>query len=703
MRRFRCLLALALLTPGAVTAQVAGAVPGDTVPGDTVPGDTVPADTAIPLAPIQVTVLRTPLPLTETPYAVTVERPAGPGPGLTLAESLGRVPGLQVDNRYNFSLGDRISVRGQGARAQFGVRGVQVLVDGIPATLPDGQTSLSHVDPRRIQRAEVVRGPASSQWGNAAGGVIQLETGDAPATGATGGATLLVGSHGLSHLGGEAGWGQPGWGVEAAVSRLAYDGFRAYSAADKRFGSARAVWRGAGSTLRVVAHGVSYDADNPGSLPADLLAADPRQAYSGNVAQGTGETARQAEVGVTWVRNFGEPGGDVLEVTGWALRRDVDNPIPPVIIDLGRVAAGVRASVRGALGLGDRTGRWVLGLDAGGQWDDRVNWENNGGERAGRVLDQAETVTSVSPFAEASIPVAGPFSVLAGLRWDRHVFTADDRLFRLAVTTTDDSGSRVMSALSPSLGLTAELGAVSVYGNVASSFETPTTTELVNRPDGGRGFNPELEPQRARSLEVGLRARVAGRIRLNVAAYRMAIRDALVPFEVPTAPGRTYFRNAGSAVHRGLELDAWAGLGAGVSARLGYAWTDARFDRFTTADGDWSGNRVPGVAPHRVTGAVEWVATGLAEGARVSMEGRWVDAVPADDANNAAAPSYTLLDLRAASPALSVAGGELSLFGGVDNVLDESYVAAVTVNAFGGRYYEPGPGRAAYLGVRLGY
>ncbi|MFO7892797.1 MAG: TonB-dependent receptor plug domain-containing protein, partial [Longimicrobiales bacterium] len=162
---------------------------------------------AIPLAPVRVTVLRTPLLLSEVPFAVTVERVEGTGPGLTLAEALGSVPGLQVDNRYNFSQGDRLSVRGFGARAQFGVRGVKVLVDGIPATLPDGQTSLSHLDPRRIRRAEVVRGPASSLWGNAAGGVIQLETGTPLPVGAAGSATALAGTHGLTHYGAEVGWG----------------------------------------------------------------------------------------------------------------------------------------------------------------------------------------------------------------------------------------------------------------------------------------------------------------------------------------------------------------------------------------------------------------------------------------------------------------------------------------------------------------
>jgi iron complex outermembrane receptor protein len=696
MRRFYSLLLTALVLPCAVGAQ------GPPVSTDTTTPDTLPGDTVIPIAPIRVTVLRTPLRLSETPFAVTVERPEGAGPGLTLAEALGSVPGLQVDNRYNFSQGDRLSVRGLGARAQFGVRGLKVLVDGIPATLPDGQTSLSHVDPLRIEGAEVVRGPASSLWGNAAGGVVQLETG--PPSGAAS-ASVLAGAHGLVHWTGEAGWGGgsgasasgsdvAGWGASASASRLLYGGFRDHAAADKWFGSARAEWTGERDALRLVAHGVSYHARNPGSLSDSLLAVDRTQAYGFNVVQKTGEAAEQAQVGLTWTRSFGSGGG--LEVTAWALTRELDNPIPPVIIDLGRVAAGVRASVRGALALAGRRVRWVTGVDAEGQWDDRQNFENEAGDRGALVLDQTEAVAAVAPFLEVETPVAGPVSALAGLRWDRHVFTADDRMRVAGDPSTDASGSRVMGQLSPSLGLVAELGRVSVYGSVASSFETPTTTELVNRPTGGQGFNPELQPQRALSVEAGARARI-GPGRVHVAAYRMRIRDALIPFEVPTEPGRTFFRNAGSAVHRGLELDAWLALGAGFGARVGWTWVDARFDRFATADGDYAGNRVPGVAPHRVTGSLSW----RGDGARLELAGRWVDAVPVTDANEARAPSYALLDLRGSSPPLQLGGTSLELFGGIDNLLDADYVASVVVNAFGGRYYEPGPGRAAYLGVRV--
>lgn len=690
------LRALSVAVPAVLVAsRLAAQVPDTAV----APGDTLDA---IPVAPVVVTVLRTPLSLPAVPYAVTVETsPRLGGPGLTLAERIGMAPGVQVDNRYAFSEGDRISVRGFGARSQFGVRGVKVLVDGIPATLPDGQTSLSHLDPWRVTRAEVLRGPASSLWGNAAGGVIRLETGSTPPTGSSGDGTVMIGAHGLRRGAAEGAWSGTAGAIQASVTAFSWDGFRSHAAADKLYGSARGEWRRGRDELSVVAHGVDYTARAAGSLSAAQLAEDRFQAHPFNVVQGVGEAASQLQAGLNWRHTFGASGPEdarvpVLEVTAWGMGRSLDNPIPPAVIDLTRRAAGIRSSLRGTSPVADRSVSWVVGIDAEGLRDDRLNFENDGGERGPRTLDQAERVTSVAPFVELAGRLAGPVRALAGLRWDGYRFSADDRL--VSATNPDDSGSRTLSALSPSFGVVAELGAASVYGNVASSFETPTTTELVNRPDASGGFNPALDPQRALSVEAGVRGRLGRRAAVHAAAYRSRIHDALIPFEVPDAPGRSFFRNAGEAVHRGVELDAWAAPGGGVTVRASYAWTDARFVSFTTGSGEHSGNRVPGVAPHRAAASV---ASELPGGGRLELTERYVSSVPVDDANTAYAPAHALTSISIAAPVLRIGQGTLELFGGVDNLLDRQHISSVVVNAFGGRYYEPGPGRTGHIGIRV--
>ncbi|MEJ2502194.1 MAG: TonB-dependent receptor [Gemmatimonadota bacterium] len=659
---------------------------------------TVPADTVIPVAPVRVTVLRAPLSSEQVPYAVTVERRASlEGPGLGLGDRIGAAPGVQVDRRYAFSEGDRITIRGFGARTQFGVRGVKVLVDGIPATLPDGQTSLSHVDPWSVTEAEVLRGPASSQWGNAAGGVIRLDT--RPSSRESGGAAaVLAGSEGLRRQGVEARWGGSATTAGIGVTHFAWDGFREHAGARKWYGTGHADWNGDRNRVTVVAHAVDYTAESAGSLSADQLAEDRTQANPFNVVQDVGEAASQAQVGVTWTREMGGSAADptLLELSGWSLVRDLDNPIPPAVIDLSRRAAGVRASVRGTTTLASRSIAWVTGVDAEGQWDDRINFENEEGERGARTLDQAERVLAVAPYLEVAARLFGPVRVLTGIRWDAYRFRTADRL--VTASDPDDSGERTLGALSPSAGLVTDLGRASLYANVATAFETPTTTELANRPSGAGGFNPDLEPQRALSFEVGARLRPGPGAAVHLAAYRTGIDDVLVPFEVPDAPGRSFFRNAGSAVHRGVEVDIWARPWRALTVRAAYAWTDARFDDYAGGEEDLSGNRVPGVAPHRVEAGVAWEA---ASGGRLQVSQRYVSAVAADDANSAEAPAYALTSLGATAPPLSAGPVRVVLFGGIDNLLDRTHVSAVVVNAFGGRYYEPGPGRSGHLGLRL--
>jgi iron complex outermembrane receptor protein len=652
----------------------------------------LPADSATPLAlpGVTVTILRTPLPLARTPYAVSVvsgDAVAGGRPGLALDEALRAVPGVQIDNRYNYALGERISIRGFGARAQFGVRGVRVLVDGIPATFPDGQTSLSHLDMGFLSRVEVVRGPASSIYGSSAGGVIQLSTVE-PAPGERiRMAGVTAGSHDL--LRGEAAVGATDarGAYLVRVSHQGYGGERDHSTArNLRLHATGRYATGIGD-LRVSASAVDYDADNPGSLSAELLAEDRTQAFRNNVLQGTGEEGRQGQVGVSLRRQAG-PGE--LEVALYGIAREVLNPIPASIIDLERAVGGGRAIFQAA---GTR-GSLALGVEGAVQRDDRRNFANDGGESGSLTLDQRESVDDVGLFAQATVRPLAPLTLLAGLRFDWYRFSADDRFVE---GDPDDSGSIRMSHASPSIGAALELDkAASVYANLATAFETPTTTELANRPDGSGGFNPELEPQEILSLEAGLR----GGIRFasyELAGYTAEVTNALIPFEVAEMPDRQFFRNAGSARHRGVEAALATTLLTPLSARLAYTFTDARFLSYETDDAVLDGNRVPGISPHRA----DLVLTLSAGRPFLAVDTRYSSRTPVDDANSAHSPSYFVTDLRLGARGVPFGGATLEPVIGLSNLFDAEYNSSVVVNAFGRRYFEPAPGRAVHVGLRV--
>jgi iron complex outermembrane recepter protein len=646
----------------------------------------------LPLPEIRITVLRTPLPVLDAPYAVSIV--AGPElrrgrAGLALDETLRAIPGVQVDNRHNYAVGERIAVRGFGVRSPFGVRGVRVLVDGIPATMPDGQTSLDHVDPARIARAEVVRGPAASVHGNAAGGVIQLESVPAPGAPLGSEARFLAGSHGLQRLESSFGGRVGGTSWQFAGSRLETAGHRAHSDARSARFSGQLDHAAAAGLFRLVLHAADNDARNPGSLTAAELADDRTRANPFNLQRATGKSSQHAQLGALWHQEM--PAGR-LELAAHGVSRSVENPITVRIIELDRLAGGTRAT----FSAGSRGGlRWSVGGELDAQRDDRRNFDNADGERGELVVDQLERVTGVAAFADAFIP-AGRVSALAGIRYDRVRFAVEDRL--VAAGDPDDSGNRVLDALSPSLGISVAAGRRRLYANLTTAFETPTTTELANRPDGAGGFNPGLEPQRTRSVELGAKGRLGAGGYYELAVYRAAVEDQLIPYQVPEAAGRDFFRNAGSSVHRGVEAGlVLAREATGPRARLSYTHADARFQDYVARGEDYGGNRVPGVAPHRLEAALSWHGRGWFAG----LDTRWSSRMPVDDANAFHSAAHAVLDARLGLSDVRAGWARASPFLGVNNVFDAAYDASVVVNAAGSRFHEPAPGRTLYAGVSV--
>ena len=648
--------------------------------------DTLPA--------VRVTVLRTPFDATTAPLSVAAVGPrdvAAAQPGFSIDEALGQVAGIQVDDRLNFAIGERLSVRGIGARSQFGTRGVRVIVDGIPATLADGQSELNNIDQGSLGMAEVIRGPASALYGNASGGVISFRTLSPPPVPFAPTARLMAGSDGLARvqlgMGGMKGRGS----YVVNAGRLDYGGYRDYSQARNAHLNAVGTWDWDRASVRLVANAVQYNARNPGSLSDSLIAVDRRQAYSNNVRQQTGETGRQNQLGLSSRAALG-PGE--LRFSVYGLTRVIDNPIPPSIIDIHRAASGVRLAYAMTTGTATRGLTAIVGGESDLQRDDRRNWVNVNGEPGATALDQRERVRSTSPFLQLSA-IAGRATFLGGVRYDQFRFGVQDHLIN--ATNPDDSGVRWMSSTSPTMGVSyVVLPALSIYGNLSTGFQTPTTTELANRPSGAGGFNPLLQPEGTHSHEAGIRGRTQV-LSYDLALYDMRIDGELIPFEVASAPGRQYFRNAGSARHRGVDADGTVELASAVRLHASYSFTDARYVSYAVPAGagtiSYATNRVPGIAPNMASLSLQ---LGSPSTRFLSLDERYRSNIPVNDANTAFAPASVVTDMRG-----SLALGDVSLFAGIDNLLGAVYDTSVSVNAFGGRYFDPAAGRTIYAGVDL--
>ena len=702
LRAPAALVAVALLGAPALS-EVTGMVRSVRVAAQVQVTDTLAADTVVQVAPLVVDVLRTPLAGQALPFSIAAldvdALPQTVG-GAFLSDALVALPGLQLQNRHNFAVGERLVVRGFGARAQFGVRGLRAVLDGIPATLPDGQTTLDHVDPAALARVELLRGPGSAWWGNAAGGVLFMRSRD-PAPGRRTIATVRAGSFGRLETGVVVEDG--GRSADAPTTRLGitgvrWDGFRADPLNAGTYGAAER-WIVTGRHRRALGSGqlvlslaaLDLDAENPGSLPLDSLFDPDRSAWGNNVRQRLGKTVRQAQLGAAW---SGQLGGGAsatrADFASWVITRALRNPIPGTVVEVDRAAGGVRAGLSGTRSRFD----WAVGAEVEVQRDDRRNFVNETGDNGALTLDQFESVLGTALFARAGAEV-GPATVQGALRFDRIQFEADDR--RVLPGEVDESGSRALTALSPSFGVRVPTQALDLFGSISAFMETPTTTELANRPDGAGGFNPDLDPTRGWTTELGAQGALGARMGWELVAFRTWLRDELVPFEVPADPGRTFYRNAAESSHEGFEVVVRAALPGALDLRSAWTRVDARFEAGQGAE--LEGNRIPGRAPNRF----ETRLTRASGRLRGVVDLIWSDAVPTNDANTGEAPSWWRVDVRLGPGSVATSGWQIEPWIEVGNLFDEDYVGSVVVNAFGGRWFEPAPGRNLTVGASVAF
>jgi len=615
-------------------------------------------------------------------------------PPTGLDQPLARVPGLFLQNPYNFAQDLRISSRGFGARANFGIRGVRLYVDGIPLTLPDGQTSLDSLDPGTIERIEVLRGPASSRYGPSAGGVIRIHTRDGAESPFAEGRVGLA-EHGFARYRLSAAGRARAVHFVLDLSRLRGDGYRDHSATRTDLFNAKLRWEiDETSDLALILNLTdSPQADDPGALTRAEARADRRQARARNRLFDAGEALDQQRVGAVYRKHFGEH--HRLTLRGHSAWRDFENRLPFTAggsVDLDRLFAGGSLQYAFAGALAGHALELVAGLDAQAQRDDRRRFDNLLGRRGSLRLDQDEDVTAYGAYLQGHVELGGGLRLSAGLRADRVAFDVDDR-FR---SDGDDSGDRRIDELSPELGASwSPVAGLDLHARYSTSFETPTTTEFAN-PAGG-GLNPDLGSATAENFEVGVRGRRPGWLRYELTVFRVQVDDELVPFELPGQSGRSFFRNAGRSTRDGVELGLAVGPFRGLRGTLAYTFSDFTYDRHETPAGVFDGNRLPGIPRHRLF--LE-AAYHHPSGFQAVWDAQYVDDFPAADAGTARARAYWVSGLRVGQR-VRVAGLELEPYAGVQNLFDRAYDANVRINAFGGRHFEPAPGRSFFGGVRL--
>ncbi len=637
-------------------------------------------------------------------------------PQVNLSESLNRVPGVVVQNRQNYAQDLQISLRGFGSRSTFGVRGLRLIADGIPATMPDGQGQAATFNLDSADRIEVMRGPFSSLYGNAAGGVIQIFTADGPIEPTLSGG-LYAGSYDSWKLNTQFGGTSGRLNYIADVSRFQTDGYRDHSWAQRDQVNAKFKYdTGDHGVFTLVANSLDQpETQDPLGLTAAQVAQNPRQAGTGALAFNTRKSIAQTQLGLTYEQAL--TAADSIEARAYSGDRQVTQYLG---IPLGTQTAtathsgGVVDLDRGYGGLGLR---WThasrfsgglltasVGLDYDRMDEGRKGYINNFGVAGVLRRNEDNTVTNTGLYAQAEWHFAPRWNLLAGLRYSRVRFESQDYYIVPATNNQDDSGSVEYVRTTPAAGLTFKLTpATNLYANIGTGFETPTFAELAYRPDGTSGLNFTLRPALSLQKEVGVKTKLGDSMRLNLALFRIDVTDEIVVNS--NTGGRATFKNASETRRDGLEL-AWDGrFKNGLEAAVAYTFLDARFTQpFVTAVGTpgvpsnvSAGSRLPGVPPNTLYGEIVWrhAATGFHAG----VEGRHSGKVYVNDPNTEAAAAYNVWSLRAGFEQRA-RNWRIAEFIRIDNVSDRQYIGSVIVAEGNGRYYEPAPARNAMIGAQ---
>jgi len=660
--------------------------------------DTAAADTPAEMRDLEVESPRAPSRLLETPLAISVissEEIQKATPATSIDQAFDLVPGTFSQGGTNFAQDARVSIRGFGSTAQFGIRGIHMYVDGVPSTLPDGQSEVDSLEMDFVDRIEVLRGPISSLYGGGGGGIVAIDT-FPPTEEPVVRARATWGSYGLARYSGITTGTVAGTGYVLGISDTSVDGYRDHAKAHQ--------WNVLAKLQRELDDGTvlglnfsnvtAPEGEEPGALTADQVDEDRRQAQPQAISFNAREKFDQQKLAFTVRRPFGE--GRQLRALVWGLQRDFTNALTfSRRVNLDRKAWG------GALVFDDSTRfvHWRGGIDFDLQRDVRANFENIGGARGALNLDQSENVSAFGPWLSGEIKFDNGLGFVAGARWDWTQFEFGDRF------VNDESGNasddKTFRDLSPRFGMFwRQSDAFFAYANLDSGFQVPTTTELQS-PGAEGGFQDSFDAEKTTGFEVGAKGLIFDRLYYDVALFALRVRHVAVPYS--DDEGNVFYRDAGESHRRGLELALSAWLAPGLSARGSYTYASYRYHDFDSVDlatGDVTsqdGHLEPN-APINVLGLelrYEHPSGFFAIGGVRYFSKLWVD-----DSNTATAPAATTSDLRIG---WDIARGDFVVqpFVGVRNWTGTKYDDRIRPNATFGRYYEPAPRSNVFAGIEL--
>ena len=633
------------------------------------------------------------------------------------SEALAAVPGLVAQNRQNDAQDLQISSRGFGARSTFGVRGVRLIADGIPASMPDGQGQAATFNLDMAERIEVLRGPFSAIYGNHSGGVIQMFTRDGEGA-PTIETSLTAGSYGTRKADLNAQGKQSGVGYVLDASRFETDGYRAHSAATRDQAFVKLTLEPlANAKLTIVANALRQDdTQDPLGVTWATYQRDPRAGETDATdtlvpkrtladRYNTRKSIDHTQIGATWEQRFGQ---DRLRVTAYGGNREVIQyqafsrgfQAPAThsggVVNFDRDFYGTDLNWMHVSQLAGGKLSTTVGVEYGRSTDGREGYENFIGTQFGVKgalrRDEQDKVSNLDPYVQTEWQ-SGPWMLSAGLRRSSVKISVDDRF----LSNGNDSGSLEYSHTTPVLGVLYRVSPMlNVYASAARGFETPTLNELFYSGAGG-GFNFGLQPAKSTHLEAGVKSKLDERTSINAAVFQVRTTDEVVVDS--SGGGRTSYRNASKTLRQGMEVSLDSSWRYGLSTRVALTGLRAIYDQSYGAV--LEGSRLPGVPNANAYAEVAWKESGDRYGA--ALEAIASSKIYADDGNvDQPAPGYGILNARVGAKQ-QWRGWRVKQFVRLNNLLDKNYVGSVIVGDTNKRYYEAAPQRNWLVGASAQY
>lgn len=613
--------------------------------------------------------------------------------GVGLKPLINNSPGVFVMNANNFAQDLRIAIRGFGSRSAFGIRGIKIVVDGVPETTPDGQGQLDNLDLYVLDKIEVVRGAASSLYGNASGGVIYMNSRQEIDTGFVE-LNAALGSFGFRRY--DAAYGYSGKKFQAIIhgSHAKTDGYRERSGFENNVFHAGWQWqidensRLAG-TLNLTNAPVGND---PGGIKLEDVIADRKQAREANILYEAGEAVTQFKGNLSFDKKLGDH--STLKLYGFANKRTFDGRLPfefGGIIDLDRLYYGQGGQFTYKNIGRNLVANYLVGYDLAFQSDDRRRFRNLEGEQGGQTLDQTERFNNQALYVIGKWTFPRWFAEQS-VRLDVNQLNNSDHFLE----DGDDSGEINLSNVNFSTGLGFFLTSdITLVGRYGTAFETPTLSELSANPTGAGGFNEILAPQSSATLEFAIKGNWRKHL-FELTWFDIQVKDEILPYELENFPGRTFYNNSGKTSRTGIELahsKRWLPF---MSTQISYTWSDFRFEEYNVDGTDFSQLQLPGIPNHMLSWQVNLNHSLL----NANISGQHYGVMWADNGNTEEVAAYSLLDLSVFRT-FKKSKFEVTPYFYLENLLAVDYFDNIRINAFGGRYYEPGPGRQFRVGVKV--